>query len=171
MLGVTSNDPDLEGEVGITGPSSGVQAVLDLYGPTDFLQMDEHMLPAACESFNTMMSISDCHNDPLSPESRLIGAPIQENPGLVAEVKPITYVDAQTPPFLIAHGTEDQLVPHHQSNLLFEAMAEARVPATFYSVAGYGHEHGFLDETSDFATAPSSAPSLTAGSSPRAAHP
>lgn len=109
------------------------------------------MLPGACESFNTMMGITGCHNDPLSPESRLIGVPIQGNLGLVAEANPITYVDAQTPPFLIAHGAEDQLVPHHQSNLLFEAMAEARVPATCYSVAGYGHDHGFLDETSNFA--------------------
>ncbi|MEX5237499.1 prolyl oligopeptidase family serine peptidase [Kocuria sp. CPCC 205236] len=146
--------PDLEGEVGITGPSSEVQAVVDLYGPTDFLQMDEYMLPGACESFITMMSITGYHNDPLSPESRLIGAPIQENPDLVAEANPITYVDAQIPPFLIAHGTKDQLVPHHQSNLLFEAMAEARVPAMFYSVTGYGHEHGLLAETSNIVDRP-----------------
>ena len=91
--------------------------------------MGQHMLPGACESFNTMMSVTDCHNDPLSSKSQVIGVPIQENPDLVAEANSITYMDAQTPPFLIAHSTEDQLVPHHQSNMLFEAMAEARVPA------------------------------------------
>ena len=152
MLGVTSNDPALEGAVGTTGPSSAVQAVVDLYGPTDFLRMNEQMLPGACDLFNAMLGVSGCHDDPLSPESRLIGAPIQDSPELATAANPITYVDGDTPPFLVAHGTEDQLVPHDQSVLLFDALARAQVPATFYSVDGYGHNHGFLDETRKFTT-------------------
>lgn len=151
MLGVTSNDPALEGEVGVTGPSSSVQAVVDLYGPTDFLQMDANMLPGACGLFNSLLGISDCHNDAGSPESRLIGGAIQDEPARAMEANPITYVDSETPPFLIAHGVEDMLVPSHQSSLLFDALADARVPATFYAVAGYGHEFSFLGETTDHA--------------------
>lgn len=147
MLGVTSNDPALEGSVGTTGPSSAVQAVVDLFGPTDFVQMDEHMLPGACDGFNARFRLTNCHNDPRSPESLLIGAPIQERRDLAAAANPVTYVDADTPPFLIAHGTADALVPQHQSTVLFEALAEAKTDATYYSVRGYGHNTRFLDET------------------------
>ena len=48
--------------------SSKVQAVVDYFGPTDFLQMDAHRLP------NGLV-----HDAPDSPESKLIGGPIQEN--------------------------------------------------------------------------------------------
>jgi acetyl esterase/lipase len=151
MLGVTANDPELEGNVGITGGSSEVQAVVDMYGPTDFLQMDENMIAGACSFFNTLMGISECHNDAQSPESRLIGGAIQDNQDRASKASPITYVDSDTPPFLIAHGVEDMLVPNHQSSLLFEAMAKSGVPATFYSVQGYGHDYSFLSETVDHA--------------------
>lgn len=147
MLGVTSNDPAFEGSVGTTGPSSAVQAVVDLFGPTDFVQMNEHMLPGACDSFNARFRLTNCHDDRRSPESLLIGAPIQERRDLVTAANPLTYVDADTPPFLIAHGTADALVPQHQSALLFKALAEAKTDATYYSIHGYGHNTGFLDET------------------------
>ena len=60
--------------------SSRVQAVIDRYGPTNFLQLDEHMLPGGCDIINRISGGTDCHNDPLSPESRLVGCPIQSCP-------------------------------------------------------------------------------------------
>jgi acetyl esterase/lipase len=113
--------------------SSRVQAVLDYFGPTDFLQMDAHRLPDGM-----------VHDTPDSPESQLVGGPIQENPEEVARANPITYVTADAPPFLIVHGDRDPLVPHHQSELLSAALQEAGVPVTFYTVEGGGHG-GFED--------------------------
>jgi acetyl esterase/lipase len=113
--------------------SSRVRAVLDYFGPSDFLQMDAHRLP------NGMV-----HDTPDSPESQLVGGPIQENKDRVARVNPITYVTAAAPPFLIVHGDRDPLVPHHQSVLLAEALKKAGVPVTFYTVEGGGHG-GFED--------------------------
>jgi len=113
--------------------SSRVRAALDYFGPTDFLQMDAHR-PA-----NGMV-----HDPPDSPESQLVGGPIQENPHKVARANPITYVTADAPPFLIVHGDRDPLVPHHQSELLAEALRKAGVPVTFYTVEGGGHG-GFDD--------------------------
>jgi acetyl esterase/lipase len=141
MAGVTGNVPELEGDRGVTGVSSEVQAVVNLYGPTDFLQMDEHMID--CDWFNQAFNLQDCHNDPTSPEGLLIGGlPIQEHPEAVQEANPITYVDAQTPPLYIVHGQEDMLVPHHQSELLFDAAHEAGAYAVFHSVPGAGHDAG-----------------------------
>ena len=117
--------------------SSRVQAVRDYFGPTDFLQMDVHRPPGGM-----------VHDTPDSPESQLVGGPIQENPDRVARANPITYVTAGAPPFLIVHGDRDPLVPHHQSVLLATALEKAGVPVTFYTVEGGGHG-GFEDPKVD----------------------
>jgi acetyl esterase/lipase len=113
--------------------SSRVQAVVDYFGPTDFLQMEAHRLP------NGMV-----HDSPDSPESKLIGGNVQDNPDKVARANPITYITSDDPPFLIVHGDTDPLVPHHQSELLEAALKNANVPVTFYTVKGGGHG-GFID--------------------------
>jgi acetyl esterase/lipase len=139
MAGVTGDVPWLEGNVGVTGVPSSVQAVVDLYGPTDFLQMDAHMLPGACEAFNMIMGTTDCHNDIGSPESRIVGCAVQSCPQRTQAANPIRYATPNDPPVLIAHGQQDMLVPHHQSELLYAALKKACVPATFFSVPGVGH--------------------------------
>jgi acetyl esterase/lipase len=110
------------------GVSSRVQAVVDYFGPTDFLQMDAHRLPNG-----------QVHNPAESPESQLVGGAIQENKDKVARANPITYVDKTAPPFLIVHGDADPLVPHHQSELLTAALRRAGASVDFYTVRGGGH--------------------------------
>lgn len=113
------------------GVSSRVQAVCDFFGPTDFAKMS---------SFWTTMD----HDAADSPESRLIGGPVQERPELVRRANPITYVTKDDPPFLIVHGDKDPLVPHNQSEMLYDALKKAGVEVTFYTVRGGGHG-GFKD--------------------------
>jgi acetyl esterase/lipase len=113
--------------------SSSVQAVLDFFGPTDFLQMDAHRLAEGM-----------VHDTADSPESDLVGGPIQGRPAEVARANPVTYVTPKAPPFLIVHGDHDPLVPYHQSTLLVAALEAAGVPVTFYTVVGAGHG-GFDD--------------------------
>lgn len=108
--------------------SSRVQAVVDYFGPTDFLQMDSHRSPDGM-----------VHDAADSPESLLIGGPIQRNPEKARRANPITYVTKGDPPFLIVHGDADPLVPQHQSELLATALKQAGVPVTFYTVKGAGH--------------------------------
>jgi acetyl esterase/lipase len=132
MLGVTGHVSAFEvGEH--LDQSSRVQAVVDYFGPTDFLQMDAHRLPDGM-----------VHDPPDSPESELVGGPIQERPEAVALANPVTHVRPDAPPFLVVHGDLDPLVPHHQSELLVAALKKARVPVTFYTVVGAGHG-GFTD--------------------------
>jgi acetyl esterase/lipase len=129
MAGVTSGLPDMEGGVGVVGQSSAVDAVVDWYGPTDFSSMDRQRPPDAVQS----------HGDAGSPESRLLGATVDERPDLVARADPCTYVRAGLPPFLVAHGTADRLVPFGQSLVLVDALERAGVPVTFRPVAGADH--------------------------------
>jgi acetyl esterase/lipase len=111
------------------GVSSRVQAVVDFFGPTDFLQMDAHRLSAQAM----------VHDTPDSPESQLVGGPIRDNPDKVARANPITYVTKDDPPFLIVHGDADLLVPHHQSVLLEAALRKAGVSVRFVTIPGGPH--------------------------------
>lgn len=127
MLGTTGDTKQFD--VGShLDQSSRVQAVVDYFGPTDFLQMDVHRLPNG-----------QLHDPADSPESLLIGGAIQENKEKTERANPITYVTEADPPFLICHGDADPLVPHHQGELLEAALKRADVPVTFYTVRGAGH--------------------------------
>jgi acetyl esterase/lipase len=143
MAALTSEAPELEGDVGERNASSRVQAAVDFYGPTDFLQMDAHML-GDCAEFRAYLGITGCHDDPRSPESLLVGGPIEERPDEVARANPVRYVSASAPPMLILHGQLDPFVPHHQSELLYEALRDRGCEATFYSIPNVGHEHPYV---------------------------
>ena len=63
LAGATCGVLPLEGSEGVTRESSCVQAVVDGMGPTDFLQMDTHLLNS-----------SALHHEPAtSPESQYLG--------------------------------------------------------------------------------------------------
>jgi acetyl esterase/lipase len=158
MAGVTGHVRSLEGRVGVTGYPSDVQAVVDFYGPTDFAQMNAHMLPGACDSFNRSFALTTCHDDPRSPESSLLGCPIRTCPVKVNSANPIAYVTSAAPPFLIAHGEQDALVPLQQSELLLEALTAAHVPATLYAVPEAGHDKTIVSPTHPAATVVSDVP-------------
>jgi acetyl esterase/lipase len=129
---VGSASADIEGNLGqYTTYSSSVDAVIDWFGPTDFLIMD------SCGS-------SLVHNAASSPESSLIGGPIQDNKDKCALANPITYVDENDPPFLILHGDADPLVPHCQSELLYDALQMTCVSSQFVLVPGAEHGPGLF---------------------------
>ena len=117
------------------GENSSVTAVINFFGPTDFLRMDDFPSTIA-------------HNDPSSPESSVIGGPIQDpkNRSKVDEYNPLNYIskDMEYPPFLIMHGDSDQLVPFNQSLILYEALRDADHNAEFYKLLGAGHGNRFF---------------------------
>jgi len=125
--------------------SSAVQAVVNGYGATDFLQIDAHRVPVEDSPIPevTLTAAPKSSANADSFESQFLGAPIQTVPELVARANPITYISGKEPPFLILHGTNDAAIPAHQSELLFEALAQKGSEATLYLVEGLGH--GFLN--------------------------
>lgn len=131
VLGTSGGVPELEGTCNDLKTSSSVQAVVDWFGPTDFLQMSKFRSSIA-------------HDEAKSPESQLIGGPIQEHKEVAAKANPIAYVGRgeTPPPFLIMHGTKDELVPFNQSELLNDALKAAHADLTFSPVNGAGHGFG-----------------------------
>lgn len=126
------NTIDLEGSLGDNNvQSSYVDAVVDWYGPTNFLIMDD------CGS-------SMNHNDEKSPESLLIGGAIQANKNKSLLANPATYLHSDSAPFLIIHGDSDPLVPYCQSEYLYNRLKKNDISATFLTVAGGKHGPGVL---------------------------
>lgn len=133
LLGTSCGVAELEGaELGNADQSSCVQAVVDWFGPTDFLQMDTQFAGTSCPAN---------HNEASSPESQLVGAPIQTVPDKVKQVNSITYVSAKAPPFLIQHGTADCNVPPQQGKLLADALTPliGADNVTYQLIEGAGH--------------------------------
>ena len=135
LLGTAGDAKDLEGTGGWADQSSRVHAVVDCFGPTDFLKITDGL---------KTLGLPDRmgHDSPDSPEARLIGGPIQENKEKAARANPITYVTKDDPPLLILHGDRDATVPSTQSQLLYDALKEAGVDATYHVVKGAGHGFG-----------------------------
>ncbi len=125
LLGTAEDKPEWE-QGDYLEYSSRVQAVCDWYGPTDFLRMND--IPGKIN-----------HNAPDSPESCLIGGPIQKYPDQVALANPITYVHPENPPFLIMHGANDRKVIPGQSKLLYQALQKAGVKAELMIIKGLEH--------------------------------
>jgi acetyl esterase/lipase len=129
--------------LGNAGVSSAVLAVVDIFGPTDFLQLDAQFgsaPPAAC---NGQLPVYDPAD---SFASLFLGGAIQTVPDQAAAANPITYIPTATtlPVFLIAHGDSDCEVPYQQSQILHEALQAAGATVTFNLVPGVGHDDGIL---------------------------
>ncbi len=131
MLGVTGGDVAMEGKIGPhLDQSSRVQTVVDFFGPTRLLAME--ITPG-----------KNGHNSPDSPESKLIGGPVQENPEKAKNASPIEHVDKTDVPHLIVHGDADPVVPFAQSVEYEKRLEAAGVPVVLVTVSGGGHGQGF----------------------------
>lgn len=118
MVAYTSDIPEFEGDGGHAGVSSKVQAVVDIYGPTDLTTRHMRMADLV---------------------SSFIGQPYLDAPQLYEQASPLRYVTQDDPPTLILHGTADQLVPISQSEALVESLKEQGVPYEFERFEGWPH--------------------------------
>jgi acetyl esterase/lipase len=130
MLGTSGGVAELEGTLGNPKESSRVEGVIDFFGPTALLAMDD-----GASSCKTPL----VHRTPNSPESLLLGCNLDDCPDRARAASPITYVARDNPPFLILHGTADCQVPHSQSQRLYDALRAAGVKADLHLMPDVGH--------------------------------
>lgn len=131
VLGTSGGMASLEGlELGNAQFSSRVKVVVDFYGPSDLLKLEEQKLP--CIPLDA--------NSPQMPPSLLMGCPIQQCKEKTATANPISYITPDDPPFLIVHGMLDCLVPYKQSVILHEALQKGGVDSRLFLVPN--GEHG-----------------------------
>jgi len=135
MLGTSGNVKELEDlSQGNADQSSRVQAVVDWFGPTNFLRMDD-------DAKESKVNNPQIHSIPNSPESELIGKNLADAPELVRAANPETYITKDDPPFLIQHGSVDPLVPYPQSLYFAKKLEEitGKENVTFELLPGSKH--------------------------------
>ncbi len=133
LLGTTAGVKELEGDGPNKNVSDAVQAVVDWFGPTDMLKMEEE----AKEQTDVKSVLNADAAD--SPVGKLFGGPVQDHKELAEKANPIHYITKDAAPFLIMHGDKDNLVPLAQSRILDEALKAAKVESTLIVVEGNGH--------------------------------
>jgi acetyl esterase/lipase len=97
--------------------SSAVQAVVDMFGPTDLSYLSVN--PALRWYLRLLLGRGDEQ--------------------AIRQASPLRYVTSAAPPFLIVHGERDLLVPPRQSQALHERLRAAGVPASLVMVRHANH--------------------------------
>jgi acetyl esterase/lipase len=94
--------------------SSKVQAVVDVSGPTDFTTEKD---PEGIGFF-----------------TNFLGGDYAKNPQLWQNASPVFHVATSNAPFLILHGTRDEMVPIEQAQELYDKLKGAGVQVSFIKV-------------------------------------
>jgi len=125
MMGVSVGNADWERP----GEDYSLQAVVVFNGPSYFTFPQRK---------------SGQGEDEINPIELLLGAPADTKAGKIraAAASPLTYIDGTEPPFLIIHGTDDDIVDPVHARKLRNALEEAGSTAMMYYVPG--GEHGMM---------------------------
>jgi acetyl esterase/lipase len=117
LLGLSDANIAFEGDGGYPEQPSSVQAVVDMFGPTDLKTFAAANVSA----------------------SRMANQAFGQDPEVLESASPVNYVSKGAPPFLILHGSGDQLVPPSQSQELHARLNAAGVPTDLVIVENAGH--------------------------------
>ncbi len=130
--------------------SSRVSCVVDLYGVSDLSAMADGF---SRETMNAYNSPSACQALWLNGCTICggIDAGVLEVMDEVRKYNPARYVDENTPPFLLFHGTKDTLVSERSTEIMFKALRDKSIESERYLVEGAGHggDHWVQPEVQD----------------------
>lgn len=135
LIGVTNDHEALEGNVGRQGEqSSAVQAIVDYFGPTNFMTILKQSTPHGLGVRVPALEL-------------LLGGQPDEKIELAKLASPVVHVDRNDPPLLMLHGDQDPQVPINQSHELHAAYKECQLTVHFEVVHGAAHGgKAFFDE-------------------------
>jgi len=128
LVGVTNSHNKLEGDIGAAlDQSSDVQAIVDYYGPTNFLTILKQSTPHGLGVRIPALQL-------------LIGGQPDDKRDIAQLASPVFHIDAKDPPLLLLHGDQDPQVPINQSHELHGAYKRlSDLEANFEVVHGGAH--------------------------------
>jgi len=109
-----------------------VAAVVDFFGPSDLVEL-------------TGNSGRIDHDAPDSAQAKMLGSSPRVNVALAKNASPTTYIDNNTPPFIIMHGGNDTIVPASQSHHLTAQLAAQGIEHQLFIKAGARHGDPVFD--------------------------
>lgn len=129
MLALTPNDP--EWQPGFEDVDTSVAACIPFYGVYDFT-----------DRFGIRGS-----GDPLRPllERFVMKAPLARARAAYERASPMSHVGPHAPPFLVVHGTHDNLVPVEEARRFVALLRErSRAPVAYAEIPGAHHAFDVL---------------------------
>lgn len=133
LLAATRPEHGLEGEENL-GPASAIHAAVCLYGPSDLRYYRRPHGPL----LGTLEPIPSWYiSQFVATEHGVV-----HDPYLAAS--PITYIDRDTAPIMLIHGTRDWVVPLAQTKHFYESLVALGVPAELHVVRGRNHAFDFV---------------------------
>ncbi|MDQ8195340.1 alpha/beta hydrolase [Coraliomargarita sp. SDUM461004] len=125
MLGSTVSNEELNQSGLYTDESNAVSCVVNLYGDYDI------------------------RGRKVSPFE---GATPEETKANEREASPVTWIDSNMPPMLIAHGARDEIIPVERSRLLVQHLKKLNLNYLYLELSKDGHSFDFHPQTLDLAT-------------------
>ncbi len=140
LVALTAGVTEFEGTVGGNlDQSSGVQAAVHWFGQSDLV------VSASRSDIETRLV-------PFAFEAGLLGVEnVDDIADRARELSLLSRVSPQAPPFLIAHGDRDRVIPSSESAALHHALSRAGVDTTFLLLGGAGHEGAEFDHPGSLA--------------------
>ena len=127
LLGTSGRIAELEGDVGDNlEHSSRVQAVIDYFGPSDFVLRGKTQPERAYSNKSGSYALLGGKDGNLAPAMERFASPA-------------TYVSADDPPLLIFQGTADKTVLPDQSERIAKLYADARLDVQLVMIEGAQH--------------------------------
>lgn len=117
MLGLTDAGGDI---------SSRVNYVIDICGISDVTNPQVQHYPISWSFLEQFMQV-----------------PFEGNEDRYREASPLSHVDSNAPPFFIAHGDVDDVVPISQSEALAKALDANGTTYEFHRICGEGHSFSY----------------------------
>lgn len=137
LVGTTSNISKYD--IGdFLDQSSAVNAVIDFYGLVD-LERAYH------ERKSDLVRGVECLQ-------KVAGSSINERMQALREFSAINHVSQSTPPFMILHGTADDVVDISQSDLMYNKLESYGIPCTYFRFEGCNHgvDNFYQDQVKDW---------------------
>lgn len=123
LVATAGRNAGLEGDGGWNRSSSRVQAAAAYYGVSDFT-----------------VGASQFQHHTGEVVVKLFRGTEKDKPELYRKASPILYVSKDSPPLLLVHGEDDDLVPFDQSVRMADAYRRAALPVEFIPVMHAGHD-------------------------------
>lgn len=121
MLGTAADVRGLDGACPLLDVSPAVSAVVAFAGPHD------------------IRTAGTLDGGQRSMVENFLGVPPEADMERALLASPAVHASAGDPPFLLIHGTADDVVPIRQSRSMRESLHAAGVPATLIELPGVGH--------------------------------
>ena len=139
LIGATNHVDDIDF---YAKPRYKVAAVVSFFGPTDLISLGNK---PAKKSTNKSTQATSSKATKQSSVARFLGDHPNNVPALAKQASTTTYINQNTPPFILFHGTLDKPVPISQSTMLKALLDKHHISNQLYIEEGVGHSAPIFD--------------------------